>query len=159
MNISYFSYTTEKVKMKKILEISVCLGFLVLSNIAFAGTATFYLLNSGDSVKHPITITKSSLIYYSSKECSGQIDGIADGIQVQTGRETTITAKLPNLPSTCVNINVTLNIYTVDGKGIETSCVQGYYFNNPSDNFSGETIKITETTDHFFCEYLSGSSK
>ena len=148
--------------MKKNVQILAYVYIFALSTVSFAGSATFYLLNSGDSVKNPITITKSAIEYNSildnSAECSGRIEGIADGVKVRTRQEATITVELPNLPSVCYSnlLGVYLYIYTVDGKEISSKCSPSYTAFSQSDNLIGDAVKITETNDHFFCEYLSG---
>ena len=50
----------------------------------------------------------------------------------------------------------------VDGKGINDTCVldgSNKRADNPNESIFVGTIKITETNDHFFCEFPIGASK
>lgn len=148
--------------MKNLIRILVCVSLLASSAIAFAGTLTFYLLNSAGSVENPITITKGSVKYFLDKinppECRGEID--VSGIKVSTGEQTTINVDTSTLPASCWNLGYVmvydLSIEQVDGKGIDSECSINYIVQSPLQNKSGVTIEVTETKDHFFCNYPSG---
>lgn len=158
--------------IKNLMKCGLVIG-LASPSIVLAATTTFYLLNSGDSVVNPITITNGTLSYKSTEDgpgCNGSIpvnSYLNEDPQVKTGQQFKLTFTPPNLDPACFDsINgygpeqFSLQISQVDGKSIDQTCaVSGGYLDSPDANNSGYTIKITETTNHFFCEFPIGAQK
>jgi hypothetical protein len=148
--------------MKNAARVLICLSLLVLSTISFAGTLTWYILNSGDSVINPITITQSTIEYYGiGPGCANFVT--LPKVQVKTGAQSSVRFDTSVVPASCWSSNdmkFYLVLSEVDGKGIDSSCTLFYDFYSPdAGDMSGKTIKVTETTDHFFCEYLDGLNR
>ena len=150
------------VRTKKIF---LGLFLLTSSSVSFSATTTFYILNSADSVKNPITIDKGEIEYLGvSKDpaCHGRLS-LSDlpgfNPQVKVGQESVAYFQF-NIPmEECVEEDVILRIRKVDDKGIDQVCSSNYTIRNSHQNLSGNTIKITETNDHFFCEFPVGASQ
>jgi len=63
-----------------------------------------------------------------------------------------------NPPVNCGGgIRVSVVIITVDGKSMDGQCNSSYSIcQDPNESYTGNTIKVTETTNHFFCEFPIG---
>lgn len=148
----------------KMAKIFFGLSLLISSNTSFAAAFVFYILNSGDSVKNPITITNAYFKnMFSSEDACDAIKPFTD-VQVTTGQEQILSYDA-DIPASCYQFGVAVNLYitTVDGKGINNTC--SFPNNNlpftedPNQTLYVGTIKITETKDRFFCEFPVGVSK
>ena len=141
---------------------------ILLPGSALAASTTFYILNSGDSVVNPITITEAYLNYAGNTPnnpmCSGsvplnQVLGW-DNPTVKTGQQLSVVFQ-PVLDSSCFSDQgpeqFTLQIKIVDNKNIDRSCeISGPYLTSQDDQASGYSIRVTETGNHFFCDYPIG---
>ncbi len=166
--------------IKKQLARNLLLIPLAFPGASFAASTTFYLLNSSDSVINPITITNATLSYGVSgqpNECTGSTPltpylNLGQDPTVKTGQQFTITfdpSRFASVPDYCYydtgdgNFGpeqFTLQISQVDSKGIDQTCkISGDYLESPEAKNSGYTIKITETANHFFCEFPIGAIK
>ena len=158
----------------KIAKSFLGLFLLISSSTSWAATFTFNILNSGDSVKNPITIT--SAYYEANCNMNGQsgecvvpecykINTFSD-VKVTTGQET-ISTYDPEVPAYCYDasrggypLQVILHIQAIDNKGINGSCT--LYKDNISDPLASVyvgAIKIIETNDRFYCEFPVGTTK
>ena len=149
----------------RIKKIFMGLFLLTSSSVSFSATTTFYILNSADSVKDPISIDKGEIEYLGAAKdpaCHGRLplsDLSGFNPQVKVGQQSVVYFQF-NIPmEECIQEDIILRIRKVDDKGIDHVCSSMYTIRNSHQNLSGNTIKITETNDHFFCEFPVGASK
>ncbi len=154
----------------KIAKNLLLLSLLISSSTSWATTWTFNLLNSGDSVKNPITITDASILAndqpngypVGSPECT--FTKPFSNVQVTTGQETFLTYETPpNIPTSCFQsygMQAILNIQGVDGKGNNGSCtLYKDQIRDPSASVYAGAIKIIETNNRFYCEFPVSMAK
>jgi hypothetical protein len=155
-------------KFKRILFVLI----LINSSASFAATFNFHIINSSDSLVNPITITKGSVSVLSgnaSPACASKEIPFTSNIKV-TQRQETILSYDIEYPAECYSnggVYAWMSIVTVDGKSIYSNyCLVPGSLNtdNPSydpnaKNINAGTVKITEMSDRFLCEFPNGALK
>ncbi len=154
-------------KIKRTLFVLI----LINSGTSFAATFNFHIINSSDSIVNPITITDGIMYVESGNRsdpaCASKEEPFTSDLKVAKGQEG-IFSYDPKYPAKCYEdtsnsgVAVAMVIVTVDGKGISGSCWFPTYpsrIYDPNANINAGTVKITEMSDRFLCEFPIGALK